>query len=713
MPRMISGMHQALVRRVAIVLFALLSSQAHVTKAAGGSFEKIEASFELPQVHGNPFDYLSNDVEVTLTAPEAREIKLPAFFDGGQTWRVRHTPDSAGKYSITSVTLNGADANAQQLSPKSFVVAGSLAPGFVRIDPNDKMRFVFDNGAVYYPVGYDLAWHQNGSSPMPPLTESLARMGKAGVNWTRIWMNHWDGKNLDWSPNHRDQPPLGQLDLSVARTWDTIVDAAHENGVSFQMTLQHHGQYTTHADTNWAINPWNKANGGCLENPTEFFTDPKAIALTKAKYRYIIARWGYSPAIMAWELFNEVESVDAFHSDPDSVSVWHREMAKFIRQYDSYHHLITTSSRVDEPGLWLSTDYYQSHSYPSDILSAIANLDDANLPKPYFLGEFGGPNSNAEADAAEVIHRGLWGSLMSQSSGAAQYWFWYEVEPKNLLFHYTSAQKFIALSGFPGKEHFKPIPVEVETDRRGPLQFGPGLDWAKSRQTRFTISPAGTLEGISGMSAFLQGRSSNHAMFPSATFDVDYPSAGTFAVHADQITARGAQLELSVDGQPPSSVVLGAAAADDGQPGTRNMRHNGNIQIDTTLSIPVSAGKHTIHMENIGQDWIHIRNVELSPYAPTLGVLAKGNGESAVLWIYRRNKADATPTSGKLAIPGLIAGSYRIVWWDTYKGEIVKDENADLSDAGSLNISTPAIARDIAVFIDSRNQKHLTPVSSQ
>ncbi len=163
----------------------------------------LEATFELPQVQGNPFDFTQNDVRVTFVNPDGSQLTLPAFFDGGQTWRVRHTPTLPGKYAIRSVTLNGHDAQPQNLQPSAFDVSGTPRPGFVRQDPSNKMRFILDDGSPYYPVGYDLCWHTPGA---PPLSESIARMGKAGVNWTRVWMCNWDGKNLDWAQAPPNSP---------------------------------------------------------------------------------------------------------------------------------------------------------------------------------------------------------------------------------------------------------------------------------------------------------------------------------------------------------------------------------------------------------------------------------------------------------------------------------------------------------------------------
>jgi hypothetical protein len=438
------------VRIAPVLIFCIVR-----TALAGGSHPMLQTSFDIPVITGNPFDLSQNDVRVTFKAPNGITGTIPAFFDGGTTWRARFTPTTPGIYSVTAVTLNGQDANPVNLNPTQFQVAGSVAPGFIRLDPKNKMRFIFDDGSPYYPLGFNLAWRGDGQ---PPLTQSLDRMGAAGVNWTRIWMNHWDEKNLDWPKDGADPMEIGQLSLSVARQWDQIVSAAEAGEVYLQLVLQHHGQFSSTTDANWPQNPWNKGNGGWLENSGQFFTDPRAIALTTNKYRYIIARWGYSPAIMAWELFNEIEWTDLFKSDLDSVAAWHQTMADFIREQDPYRHLITTSSQTAESSLWSAMDYYQPHVYTHDLTSAMATLDRNRLDRPYFYGEFGG-RAAGNSSAREDLHKGLWASLMSGAGGAAQFWFWDIIQSKNLLNEFTAARSFIQRSGLLHESGIKPIEV--------------------------------------------------------------------------------------------------------------------------------------------------------------------------------------------------------------------------------------------------------------
>lgn len=303
-----------------LVLFSLCT----LTKiSAQGTYPKIEASFTVNTPIADPFDY-SNDVRVLIIQPDSTTVSLPAFFDVNTTWRVRHTPTMAGVYGISNITLKGSPLSFSNLQPASWTVTGfPTSPGFVQVDPTNPRRFITSNGRRFFPVGQDVAW----SSPSSDILNIFPKMGAAHETWSRVWMTHFYdngttlGLNLDWPLVNNT---FGQLSLTNAQHWDAIVAAADQAGIHFQMTLQHHGQYSSipisDTDPNWEQNPYNTANGGFLSSSTNFFTDPTAQELTKRKLRYIVARWGYSPSIMAWELFNEVQFTDAGSSTSGALS---------------------------------------------------------------------------------------------------------------------------------------------------------------------------------------------------------------------------------------------------------------------------------------------------------------------------------------------------------------------------------------------------------
>ncbi len=658
------------------------------TVPAGGW---VEVSFRL-DVEGNPFDFEQHDVRLAVTTP-AGERSLPAFYDGDR-WRVRYRPAGDEAYTLGDITRNGEAVDVDR-AIAVMQPAGRADYGFVRLDPT-KRHFVFEDGTPYYPVGYNLAWRSRGEANMPPLVESLARMGGARVNWTRLWMNHWDAKNLDWIEGDLPggQPPIGELSLFVARKWDGLIAAAEANGVCLQMVLQHHGQYSTAADPNWATNPWNAANGGFLASPIDFFTNERARALTKRKLRYIVARYGHSPAVLAWELFNEVQYTDAYRSgdpaDREAIYAWHEEMATFLREHDPHGHLITTSSVVDDAGPWRATDYYQGHVYPPDLIAAIDALDGVGLDRSYFYGEIGSDAAGDDPNAAaDTLHRLLWASVTSQSAGTAQYWYWDLVEQRDLLGQFTAIQRFLDLAGIRGRADLEPIDVVVDAGALGPLTFGPALGWAPSRATEFTALPSGRIEGGSGMSAYLQG-DSNRAMFPHATFRVNFPKNGEFAVAFDGVAPGGAAVDISVDGEVRATATLAPPRdGDEAEP----------RPLALTLSVPLSAGEHEIRLENVGPDWIRIATFTLSPYAPPLAVRAKGDADLIVLWAYRRDTtAAATPIEhATLILPDVPAGRFNVDWVATATGTVVS--RGESTSDGTLRLSPPAITHDLAAVV--------------
>jgi hypothetical protein len=650
-----------------------------------GTYPKVEASFELSDVKGNPFDYTENDVMVTITKPDRQTLRIPAFFDGGKTWRVRYTPDESGHYAITRVTLNSREEQPDKFEKREFDVTGSVQPGFIRRDPRDKTRFAFDNGGSYYPIGHDVAW---GSGKPGDIAGMFEKMGKAGENWSRVWMDHWDGKNLDWVTGKK--LALGTLDLDAIKRWDEIVDAAEKNGIHFQMTLQHHGQYTTRVNPNWDENPWNKKNGGFLSTPDEFFSNSQAVALTKAKYRYILARWGYSTAIMAWELFNEVEWTDAVaHKHQDEVAAWHNGMVEFLRQQDPYKHLITSSSGLDKQMLGDRLDYWQPHAYPPDAIAAVTGLDARKLDRPVFFGEIG-PGEGLEKDDGTFLRRALWGSLMSETGGAAQYWSWDVVDSKNLYGLFTPAVDFVKQSGLLSKRGLLPIAAGTQTAESGPLTFGPGGGWSATKQTEFTVLPSGAVDGIGMMPAYLQG-SAHREMFGSATFKVTYPQAGTFSLTVGIAAKAGAHVVISVDGQKTVEKDFPAAEKD--------------TAVNATLEAKVPAGAHTILVENTGADWVTLKRFALTPYAPALAALGKGGKDYAALWVYARGETPSSGISGKLTIPGLQAGAYKATWWDTAAGKPLNEESVTVASGSPLALTTPAITRDAALYIMKTAEK--------
>jgi hypothetical protein len=650
-------------------------------------YAKFEASFTLPDQTGNPFDPQANDVDVAFTGPHGLAMTVPAFWDGN-IWRVRFAPTRVGNYAL-HITRNGQSVHPTDLSAEKFSCVPSDDPGFIHRDPNIVQRFEFDNGQTYYPLGINVAWTGGQGQDYPYY---FSQMGQAHLNWARVWMTYWDGKALDWSPDKTKNPPFGTFLLDAARRWDMIFDQADKNGVYVQMVLQHHGQYTAVVDPNWPDNPFNAANGGFLQKPDDFFSNQEAERLTEAKYRYIVARWGYSTHLLSFELFNEVQNIREAQSHFQDVVNWHKTMVAYIRSVDADHHLITTSiSTPTNPLGKIGLDYDQDHTYPPDPASVFSSVKTAGVDVPYFYGEWGPPNAQSPS-SEPLVHAGLWAGLMSTTAGAAEYWYWDMIAKENWWPIFASAANFVRTYHMPQLGELESVTLGVDAPgSRADLSFAPPDGWGTTARSDVTLPPDGSTPDLSGVSSYIQGTSHRNMMPQPITFHLHCASPAKFQVAIGTVSGTGAHPTLALDGQTAQEADYPAAPR--------------NHDVSAILSVDVPAGDHTVALNNTGVDWFIANQITVTNYVPSVAVLAKGNAHSVVFWAYARPGGGAGPHQATLSVPGLRPGRYQVRLWDTALGQPLDAPKTVALHGTVLRVSLPAITDDLAGVIVSDHRK--------
>ncbi|MBN1854277.1 MAG: DUF5060 domain-containing protein [Pirellulales bacterium] len=184
----------------------------------------------------------------------------------------------------------------------------------------------------------------------------------------------------------------------------------------------------------------------------------RAINDAKNLLRYVIARWGYSTAIVSWEYFNE--------QDPGlPTNRFYRELGEYLQEIDIYHHLRSTSTWHPSPRDWrhphldvADTHFYlrpgSERKYADEveaILGNAAELRQHASDKPALIGEFGLANPEWQPtkemkESSEVIdfHNGLWASALSGTSGTAMFWWWDRLDQRNHYRHYRPLADFVA-----------------------------------------------------------------------------------------------------------------------------------------------------------------------------------------------------------------------------------------------------------------------------
>jgi hypothetical protein len=414
------------------------------------AYDTLELSVDLGAVYLDPYDADEIALAARVRRPDGQQQLVPGFFYSGDvtghapvrdgTWRIRLTPDQPGEWSYQIVARNRwSEAVA---GPYQLQTTASAHPGFVRVDPAHPHYFAFDSGAFYYPIGQNFGW---GSTE--EYQRIVPRMAASGQNWMRVWMANWSF-GLEWKPMGYYRG-LGNYNLVNAQKLDELFELARKHGMFIQLVFDFHGALSSKVNPEWSNNPYNAANGGPLAHASEFFTNPRAKELYKRRVRYILARWGHHPNLLAWEFFNEINFSDGFDKQADAA--WHQEMSAYVKANDPYRHLTTTSyyDFYNQDCYALPTiDYTQYHVYRRRVHNVMANVVPRfrRFAKPFFFAEFGSHSENGIDDEDRrgvFLHAGMWAQFMQNASGGAMPWWWdTHIDANDLYYHFKALTAF-------------------------------------------------------------------------------------------------------------------------------------------------------------------------------------------------------------------------------------------------------------------------------
>ena len=404
-------------------------------------YGKFEVVIETNAQYKNPFDPKEVDIQLHFITPSGEKHIMPAFYDeedGQPIWKARYAPMEIGNYRYYAVL------GETKTDERKFECIVGESKGFIRLSPDDYRYFQFDSGDSYFIIGHNVCWTDD-------YERYFKNMAAHGENYTRIWMIHWNVA-LEWSGG--DYPGLGRYHLDKAKRIDHILELAEKYGIYIMLCLE---SFNTLRIRNpypaYQGNPYSKENGGMLEKPEQFFTNPEARDLFKRRLRYLVARYSYSPYIHCWEFWNEVDIIEKYISS-EAVE-WHKEMARYLRQIDPMKHPITTSfaGTKGDPAIWQlpEMEFTQNHQYNSkDMAESISQWTKHNISefkKPHVFGEFGtdagGPRSEKDPDGI-ALHNGIWAAPLSGSAGTAMLWWWDNyIEPRNLYYHFKPFAEFV------------------------------------------------------------------------------------------------------------------------------------------------------------------------------------------------------------------------------------------------------------------------------
>lgn len=723
LPAKLPGDIQA--NREPLALRAVQASAAQVPQ-----YGKLELNVDLAASYKNPFDPDEIRLDAEFASPSGKTIVVPGFFmvdfrrevhpksellfaEGNGRWKVRFTPRETGRYTWRLMLRDRSGKIAG--GEGAFEATAPQTAGFIRRSAADPHYLAFDNGTGYFPVGHNLPiYHPSGQLG----DEAMRRFAAAKETFNRWWMSA-DGFGLEWMDR------LGWYRQDAAARLDLVVDLARELGLYYMMCMDTHQDFR---EKGWDRNPFNAVNGGPCAKPADWFTDPTARDYYKKRLRYTVARWGYSPNILCWEFGNEIEG---WYNSPDTVKLpWTKEMADHLRAIDPFGHLITTSfwTNVGPEEYWKldNIDIVQTHLYTGNDAGVAEQVRDCCLhqwkrfDKPHIFGEFGiraGEGTPEKDPQGWAIHNSLWAGLVSLAAGGPMPW-WHEnyLDKLDLYFHFTALANFTA--GVPlGSVRWMAASIDppeyADRNRKPELRdivLAPhGSGWVRPEVNEFVLGRDGIVADGRGPASLLHGSGHRDLRSPP-TFVVHYPQPGKFVVRVGRVSHSG-QLKIWIDDRPVLDRELPCAEGLGKSGVYRPQWKLWETTYDEDLAVDVPAGDHRIRVDNAGKDWMSIGRYVFTgcrvvdrPDANLWGIAAD---DLALVWLQNRESTWFNHAGGGVVRPidafrfrvsGIPNGHYRLQWWETWKGRIEREEQADVTD-GSLTIQVPALRTDAAIKI--------------
>jgi hypothetical protein len=405
-----------------------------VTQSTGqvGKYAKLELTVELNASFTNAYNPDEIDLQGEFTSPTRKVWKVNGFYDGSQ-WKIRFAANETGTwyYVVKARDSTGRTQN----STAVFSCVASTNHGWVKIAPNHRY-LSYDDGTSFYGVGACYPWSNS--------TNGFDQMQQLGFNTYVYWNGTYDregGNNLIEST----ASGLGRYDAAKCRRIDNLIDWSEARGLGMILVIWPH-DYLSEGMRGWPVG-WPKNPYATITTSTNFYADTNAWAYQKKMYRYIIARWGYSPALLSWQTIDEISGTPGWVANRPAANAWAGRIAKFFQTQDPFKH----PSNASHGNFWdegnqaddlSNTEIYGNYSL-SNIVSTIHRLWNG-YEKPCIMGETGVDR------AAEVAHRKLWAGLASGISITPLFWSFNQGWNTNAASQFAPLEKFIAGINFAG-----------------------------------------------------------------------------------------------------------------------------------------------------------------------------------------------------------------------------------------------------------------------
>jgi len=448
-------------------------------------YAKTEFDIHISAGYNNPYISREISLDMLLLSPSGKEIVLPCFFVSGDSakslWKSRFAAQEIGTYTY-SFRLRTDKLDPVNSDTSDFTVISSNKNGFLHT--NDYWTLKFDSGKLFRGIGENIGWESRSFEDLKWTYDYLLpTLSNNGANFFRTWMCSWN-LPLEWqyvSNTNRYNSTDEYYNPGGIKKIDELVNMADSLGLFIMLVFDTNGSLWS---DRWIENNSSERDP---ETPVKFITNNSAQKKYKDKLRYLIARWGYSTSIAAWEFYNEIDNgaftkEDSILIPHSAITEWHSEMSRYLNDNDPYDHIITTSiSHRDIIGMnsLPYIDINQKHIYKrtGEMRSEILRYS-KTYNKPYIIGEFGYEwdwNIDFSTIVEELDYdykRGLWYGLFSPTPILPMTWWWEFFDTRNMTTYFKSVREINDLMLDAGNGSFEMITAITNIIESYALKWG-------------------------------------------------------------------------------------------------------------------------------------------------------------------------------------------------------------------------------------------------
>ncbi|MBI4659477.1 MAG: cellulase family glycosylhydrolase [Verrucomicrobia bacterium] len=441
---------------------------------------------------------------VEFTGPDGKVETRPAFLhqpaklvydhqgfetiepQGVQVTAVRFTPVQLGRYRWQAL------AGEEVVDRGAFRSEASHDPGYVRISSRDPRYFAFSNGDPYCAIGLNLCSpagqreggasgaggeRRTGTYGAESYRQRFEQLSKNGCNFCRLWLSN--------GYFNAQTEVAGELNLANFAHLDAVVELARRYGIKLKVCLE---SARNPSGQSFPFGIKSPADGQPPASMDAWFQGAEWQNWWWRKLSAYLARYGDDPAIIAWELWNEI---NCCHTTNWSVQrEWTRQTLPLIKR-QAPRNLVTNSigSFDDEKfQSWYDDfkmeemDFQQVHRYLDNgapwsichleppLFSADAVQRTRRPDRPVILAETGAVRDRHSArfpfyeqdKRGIVCHDCSYPAFFAGAAGTGHMWFWSYIERNNLWGGYKPLADLLTGVELDG-EKFRPIDLSNES----------------------------------------------------------------------------------------------------------------------------------------------------------------------------------------------------------------------------------------------------------